>query len=214
MTDELDIPPGVHPQALLLPWFLGGTLTEFEREAINAHLFSCRACQLELESVRASRELVRDALGRADVPSSATEQRVMQAIGPQPSLRRAAPRGMRNPLLLRRLAAGLSIAVIGVQGVAILYLSRPQATTLPPVVASRGLAPARAQVRVLLAPTATEREVRQLLLALNAHIIDGPGSDGGYVLELAPSGVDAHASPLERLRANPGLVLEATPVLP
>lgn len=217
MTEELAPPPAVHPQALLLPWFLAGTLSEFEREAVNAHLSSCRGCQAELESVRASRALVRDALGPATLPSPSVQRRVLQSIGAPPQVTgRAGARPRRHPARVGRVAAGVSIAVIGTQAVAILYLAdlRGRPPTPATIVMSRGLAPARTQLRLVLAPSATAGAIGELLRNLNAHIIDGPREGGAYLIELAPPVADGGASALDRLRSARALILDARAVAP
>jgi len=216
MTEEADPRTPVHSQALLLPWFLAGTLTEFEREAVIAHLSSCRGCQAELESVHACRELVCKALSPATTPSPEAERRVMQSIGSRQQAVAGATRGRRRAPWLRRVAGGVSVAVIGAQAVAILYLAgiRAHAPLPPTSVVSRGLAPARTQLRVMIAPTATEGAISGLLARLNARIVDGPRADGAYVIELAPLAVDRDASTLERLNSDRALVLEAHVVSP
>lgn len=51
---------GIHPEALLLPWFLSGTLEAAERKQVTAHLAQCAACRTELESLTVLRRLLRD----------------------------------------------------------------------------------------------------------------------------------------------------------
>jgi anti-sigma factor RsiW len=212
MSEEPDTPPGVHSQALLLPWFLAGTLSEFEREAVNAHLSSCRACQVELEAVRESRALVRDALHMTGGPSPEVERRVMQSITvPRELHAAAAPGRLRSAQGLGRFAAVLMIATIAIQASALSYLlaSPTRGPGQAVVVASRGLAPAATRLRVVFVPTATEHAIRDLLLALHTRITDGPSTDGAYVIELLPPAADRAATSLEDLSSHRSIVLEA-----
>jgi len=209
MSGSEDLPPGVHSQALLLPWFLAGTLTEFEREAVSAHLSACRSCQVELEALRASRSLVRDALAAESVARPELEKRVMQAITAERAVTAAAPRAAPHDaagaVRWWRLAAGVAIAAVAVETVMIAVRSeRPV-----PVVASRALAPERMRIELTLEPEASEATVRDLLIGLHARIVDGPDAGGRYIVELAPgSGAGAEA-PLAVLRRQAGVVREA-----
>lgn len=209
MSGPEDLPPGVHSQALLLPWFLAGTLTEFEREAVSAHLSACRSCQLELEALRASRSLVRDALAAEAVARPELEKRVMHAIAaeriPIETVPRAAAHDAAGSVRWWRLAAGVAIAAVAVETVMIAVRSeRPV-----PAVASRGIAPERVRIELTIEPAASEATVRDLLLSLHARIVDGPDSGGRYVVELAPAPVAGGEAPLAALRRQTGVVREA-----
>ena len=73
-----DIRP--HPQALLLPWYLAGLLSEFQRQALAAHLTSCGRCRQELEAVIEMRHSIRDCIAAESGPSPDIERRVMDLI--------------------------------------------------------------------------------------------------------------------------------------
>jgi anti-sigma factor RsiW len=67
------LPPGVHPQALLLPWYLSGTLAESEQQDVTGHLAGCAACRAELAALTRDRHLVREALSAS--PQAACQVR-------------------------------------------------------------------------------------------------------------------------------------------
>jgi len=201
MSGPEELPPGVHPQALLLPWFLAGTLTEFEREAVTAHLATCRSCQLELEAVQNTRRLVREALAAEPAARPDLEARVMQAI----TREAAAPAAVVNPMRaarLWRLAASVAFATIAVETAMIAFRTEHP---LPVAVASRGLAPESLRVELTLQPAATEASMRALFLSLHARIVDGPDASGRYVVEI-PSRPGAGADALAVLRQQGGVV--------
>jgi hypothetical protein len=80
----------------------------------------------------------------------------------------------------------------------------------PPPAASAG---ASRQVRVVFAATATEADMRRLLLEVHGELVGGPSSLGAYVVALPASGAGAEPWPLvlEHLRTHP-LVRIAEPV--
>ena len=52
----------------LLPWYVNGTLTTSEREAIDAHLSQCSACLAELETLRAVGVAIKNSNERLSYP--------------------------------------------------------------------------------------------------------------------------------------------------
>lgn len=211
----------------LLPWYVNGTLDSDERRAVEAHVERCGLCRSELA---ASQELASAVRQAADVPPAA-EERLDHLLGrldrPASSASPAAP----PPAVAARGSARLPSAVrwaLALQAAAILALAlglgyllalpdAPAAAAAPGAPAFRTLAapPAAASpdlaVRVVFSPSASERELRHLLLAVGARLEDGPSPAGVYTLEVA-GGEDAAAAALERLRRDP-LVELAEPVV-
>src|SRR5258708_29076263 len=100
MTDPEILEPEVHPVAVLLPWYLSGTLPTPERERVDQHLQTCADCRAELSLLQAMRADV-DAVESAVRPSSRAFETVMAQV------RAEAPARARSAQPERTKPAGL-----------------------------------------------------------------------------------------------------------
>jgi len=73
-------------------------------------------------------------------------------------------------------------------------------------VRTRAVAPAAARLRAVFAPQASASQIRELLGSLGARIVDGPSSDGAYVIELKPGDPKTLAETLNAARARSGIL--------
>jgi hypothetical protein len=97
-----------------------------------------------------------------------------------------------------RAAAAVQLGVILVLGLVIAWPGTQRTTTFG------GRAAAPGKVVVNFDPATPERELRRILQASGAHIVDGPTAAGAYVLDVAAG----EAGPtLSSLRAEPAVVL-------
>jgi len=206
------LPPGVHPQALLLPWYLSGTLAESEQQDVTGHLAGCAACRAELAALTRDRHLVREALSASAGPSRDLRMEVLSRIsGASPGGRPAAPQtavsrrawGTR-PVWLAGMALAASLIIV--QFAAILRLA--QVPTVQPPVLTRGLGAPTTRLELLVDPGATEAALTVFLRSLHARIVDGPSADGAYVVELATADPGQIAADLARARAESQLIRE------
>jgi hypothetical protein len=205
---------GPHPQALLLPWFLAEALSEFEHEAISAHLSSCNRCRQELEGLSALRRAVRSELSNEPRPSPETLRRVLEQIDGLERSPRAAKQRRHLPhnrlmRLWRPAMPALAAATIALQCLVILELVHAPATTAPMIIASRGLASPGSRFSLLLTPAAPAQAVRTMLATWSARIIDGPTEDGVYTIEVPAMNQRRLGEILQRLRDRPELVERA-----
>ena len=205
-----------HRQAeRLLPWYVNDTLEGVELEQFRRHLAECVRCQREAVE---QRELLRscvDAGARVDVPPSFERMRrriglpeparVPEEIAPSPGRAAAIRRGWAGTAPWLRWAAAGQLAAIMVLGGMLFGDKRPA-----PVYRTLGdpetVVPA-ADVRHLIVvfdPQLSEAQMRVLLRASRARIIDGPSETGTYVLALP---VERAASVQEALRAAPGVLM-------
>ncbi len=211
----------------LVPWYVNGTLEGLELERFAAHLERCPLCQAEVDANRELAVAVREV---AELPLSpvAGFERLMARIDaagtesaePAPPRSpaaargwwRATPRAARWALALQ--AAALLALVIG------LALARPPApgpaarpggpfVTLSTPAHPVALAPERAELRLVVAPTTPEARLRQLLAAVGGEIVAGPSPAGAYTVAVAAEDRDVA---LFRLRAAPEVAL-AEPVV-
>ena len=193
--------PASHQQAQpLLPWLLAGTLDDAEQAAVEQHVSACAACQSDL----AWQRQLRGASKPADDGFDA--DRAFAALLP-----RLGPRAARTGMLARwrhaaaandswlRWAAGAQLAVIGVLS---LMLARPW--TDAGYRALGAAAQAGGNVVVTFRPETPEREIRRILQANGARVVDGPTVTDAYVLALPAAQAPAAVT---RLRAEAAVTL-------
>jgi anti-sigma factor RsiW len=207
MTATRPQPPGPHEAALLLPWYVGGTLGDGERLFVEAHLRECAECRSELESVEDVRQRTRAMFGSGLAPSARLHAEVMARVRESPPTAPTPLQSFAEALqwLLRpkwapALAALLIVVQAGALGWFVLQGS-PQ-----PEVRTRSVEAAAARIRVVFNPNATEAEIRAALTALGGRIVDGPSADGVYVIELPAVEPTILSQRLRELRQRPGLV--------
>jgi len=201
MSGDNDMAPGAAHDAAaeLLPWYVTGQLAPDEAERVGAHVAGCAECQaevafqqrLEAEVARLPLDVERgwaDMRGRIEANDDA----------PLPAAQRT----------------GRTTAWIG-WGVAATFAIVAGASWLPQIAAPRAAAPEYAalgqaaadqsgNVVVVFHPDTTERQLRAVLKAGEARIVDGPTAAGGYVLHVPAARKDAA---LATLRAQDRVVL-------
>jgi hypothetical protein len=75
-----------------------------------------------------------------------------------------------------------------------------------PTVTTRGLGDSPTRLTARFNPQATEAQIRGLLVTLGAHIVDGPGAAGDYVMELAATDPQALSQKINAARAHPEIL--------
>jgi anti-sigma factor RsiW len=226
MTTPRPQPPEPHEAALLLPWYVSGTLAERERRMVEAHLRDCAECRGELASIVNLRQRTQAMFAGAPPPSPHVRAAVMAGVR-QPQSAQAAearsptgavsrPARRSRPLLapiaevMQMLmrpswAPALAVLLIVVQAGALSWLVL-QPRVPEPQVQSRGIESSAARIRVAFNPHATEQEIRAALTALGGRIVDGPSADGAYLIELPELEPKVLSERLRELRAQPGIV--------
>lgn len=176
----------------LLPWYVNGSLDGDELERFEEHLAGCDVCRRDLaveerwaREIRTSEELVYSpdralaelrgrlaAAERGEVPASHESDSRLARLWRRA---RGETSGALRFAVLAQAAAILALVVV---------LSFEPATGEFRTV-SDPVAEARvdgATVRVVFAEGITEQELRELLLATDAHFVDGPSPRGVYTL--------------------------------
>ena len=186
----------------LLPWLLAGTLDSAELAMVQPHLQSCAQCQADL----AWQRKLRAAAPAPDAGFDAGRAfaQLLPRLGPQASASRVGVLGRwrkaaaANGAWLKWTAAA-QLAAIGVLSV---LLARPGHDAAYRAMGAAARADGNAVV--VFRPDTTEREMRRILQASGARVVDGPTVTDAYVLAL-PAG-QAHAA-LERMRAERAVTL-------
>ncbi len=209
----------------LLPWLVNRTLGPAEQEAVRRHIDGCEECRQEAERCRRLAEELERTSVPAPAPHPAQLARLEERIArgdldredpPAARLRRfGGQRGGRAPRTARWLigvqAAALVLCVGWIASSGRSARPRPATGTFRTLSSPSRSRPA--SVRVVFAPTATESEIRSLLLEIRAEIVSGPSALGAYGLALAPAAAgESPGDVLARLRADPEVRL-AEPIL-
>jgi len=214
-----------HAIALLLPWYLTGTLTDEERQQVDQHLAECGACRRELEELSQLRVEVQAA--HAAQPGLAPDlfarvlARIKLAEAAKGRVQQApAPTGLRwwdqveawlRTLFTPRWAPVLATSLIVIQLVTIaglvgvLYREQQErfGTLTGPTIEQSGPV---ALLRVTFQERAPEGEVRALLQEIGGRIVDGPSTAGFYLVAVPAAEPADLEKVITTLRARPDLI--------
>jgi anti-sigma factor RsiW len=217
--------PAVH-QAVqqLLPWLLAGTLDSAELAMTQRHLQTCARCQSDLawqRKLRAAAAAAPDAGFDADRGFAQLLPRLGPHRGPQTSTSSSSSSSSSSPRFgvldrWRQAAAANSawlkwtaLAQLAAIGVLSLLLARPwnDATGYRAMGGPGGGSTAgAADAVVVFRPDTPEREIRRILQAGGARVVDGPTVTGAYVLAL-PLPPSRATAALARMRAESAVTL-------
>ena len=218
---RLDIPEHQAVQELL-PWYASAQLPADETRRVHAHLQGCAQCRHELEwehGMRVDAAMSADQLPQG-VDMERALARLLPALGPQerinaPSAATAAPVDAAAAITPQRASWWRSAAAnqsswlrwaVAAQWVAIIgmgaLLLRPDET---PAYHVLGAGPAAGgNMVVMFQPNTSERDLRHILQAQNARIVDGPTVTDAWLLNVP---AERHAQVLKALRANAAVKL-------
>jgi anti-sigma factor RsiW len=155
----------------LLPWFVNGTLDREENLAVERHLHECASCRAEVEWLRGPHAAC---VAASDVSPAAARLRAGLEARPR---RRPARLGWG-------LALAGSLVALGVAGTAAwIGGNEPAYRTL----GASDAAAARGALVVVFDPATPESELRRILRAAGAQIVDGPTRTNAYVLDVPPA---------------------------
>lgn len=180
----------------LLPWYVTGQLDAVETARVGAHVAECAECQAEVAlQKRLAAEVARLPL---DVERGWARMRgQIEANDDAP----APGRPSRSAWLGWGVAATLAV----VAGAAWLPReSSPQPGRAEYAALGSPRADESGNVVVVFHPDTTERQLRAVLKAGEARIVDGPTAAGGYVLHVPAA---RQATALAALRAQDRVVL-------
>jgi anti-sigma factor RsiW len=202
-----------HEAQLLLPWFANGSLAPQEHARVRAHVATCPECQADLTLER------RLDVAVAELPVEAAEPHWNELRARLPPVRRKSATRTAVDVDLGPLVAGplsgwrvgprtLGWAVAA-QFVMLLLLGsvlvmRPPAQPATYQALGAAPAPAMGNLVVIFRPETRERDLRAILNASGARLVDGPTAADAYVLHVPPA---QRADILLKLRARPEIVL-------
>lgn len=171
-----------------------------EFAAVQAHVEACAECQADLALHAGLRASVPPADSAFDADRAFAS--LLPRLGQQPPRMSIVTRWRgalaANSAWLRWTAAA-QLAVIAVLAA---MLARPATDTGD--YRALGSAPPEGDLVLVFRPDTSEREMRRILQANGARVVDGPGVTGAWVLALP---AEQPAGALARLRSEPAVVL-------
>jgi Putative zinc-finger len=195
----------------LLPWFVMGTLDEEDRSKVDEHLRSCAACRHDLQWHAQLREAHDEPAPVRDVDRAFAALRArLPAPLAQPSVTDRA-RSLWQRWMPERSFGGWALAlqsvvIVGLASALLLGLGKPapDEAHLFHALSRPADAATTSKLVVVFSPQASQAEMRRVLLASGARIVDGPTAADAYILAVASDRAD-HA--LQLLRAEHSVLL-------
>jgi hypothetical protein len=180
----LQFDPAAHKVVdVLLPWFVNGTLEGDELAFVQQHLGECLRCQREVEWLR---EFHAACVAAAEVPGSSDGVRHLRRQLDAPRKRH----GMLGRLRVhwrRALPWSQWVIVAQLAGIVVLgalVVAGDDGAARYRTLGAGSTAPTTGTHVVVFEPTATESELRRILRAAGATIVNGPTQANAYVLDL------------------------------
>jgi anti-sigma factor RsiW len=220
MTEPDALPPDVHPEAALLPWFVNGTLGGTERQHVDRHLESCALCRREFDELTSMKRRLTATYDAQSAPSTRLARSVMAQVAADA---RAARDGTSRPsswldgmdqrfrsLFLPRWVPTLAVVLLIAQLGLLLWVQLPQPESEE--VSRRSLGMQTEAIAVMFQPLATEEQIRVLLRQVGGRITEGPTAEGLYTIEVPSIGASTTERKTDVLRGHTDIVRSAEPV--
>ncbi|MCC8364418.1 zf-HC2 domain-containing protein [Lysobacter sp. A6] len=196
----------------LLPWYANATLDDDETAQVERHLADCASCRAELAAVRAVID-ANDAMQPADDPRDADRawshmRQRLHAARRAPSTRFDLGRvrdGWNGSAPWMRIALAAQCAAVVVLAAFLLRTEpAPQPQTFHTLSATPSPVSSQDTLLVVFDPRLTDAQLRELLGANHARIVDGPNATGAFLVATPPG----QAEPVRNaLRASPGVAM-------
>jgi len=196
----------------LLPWFVNGRLSEFDRQRAEAHLRHCGACRDECAAQRQIYQVMGAEAGVEQLPMAGLN-RLLQRIE-STAMTNAAPAAETGAGVVRsverlwtprraRIAASLVAVTVslGMLGVVLWnQAARHGESASYYTVTTTTPQPENAAIRAVFAPQVTLSELQAMLVDAQLKIVSGPTEAGVYSLAL--TGSRSADWSLQRLRGH------------
>jgi len=203
----------------LLPWYVNGTLSGQDLDAVTGHLPGCAACAEEVarcrdlavavgvvpavatapSAERLARLIARiDAIEHAGGRTNGWRERLRERIDGLRDLLQSTPVPTRWALAAQSALVVLLVAVIASQ-------MTPSASYRTLASGAGPVARGQAQIRVVFTEDTSERDMRAVLERVAGRIVDGPSTMGAYTVQVpVPAASSDRIAPvLDVLRMQP-----------
>ncbi len=224
----------LHTEATLIPGYVNRTLSTDEEQQVAKHLKTCATCQQELQEVTNMQAAIKTSIEQRPGPSSAAFGTLLKRIEQekhaiQPQTSRPAETSwwetiesaFRSLFEVQWVPALASVLILGQAFLLLSLLGTPegQRGQKHNVIIERGVpqgtpAMVPVQIQVKFVDTAKEIEIRELLKELGGQIVEGPTSEGHYVLAFSSAEPSASTKVISTLQSHTELVKTAIPFAP
>ncbi|MCA9472745.1 MAG: zf-HC2 domain-containing protein [Nitrospirales bacterium] len=240
MNEPEALEPTTHQQAILLPWYVAGTLDDREKLEVETHLKNCETCRMEFDEIQRTQLAVKAAIGERQGPSPAVLTKVMSRIREEKASAQhttSQPVHEHDPGLWSRLESWLqslfatpwvpvlaTALIVGQSAFLLTNLGGPSSGSDPagqgpgPII-ERGIPKAptpvhTSRLQVTFAESATQGDIQSLLRTIEAQVTRGPLPDGSYILTIPTTNHTQIQDSLQTLLAKPQLIRSAISVSP
>ena len=223
-----------HNEAILLPDYVNRTLSSGEEQQVATHLKTCANCQKELQEVTSMQTAIQTSIEQRPGPSPAAFPTLLRRIEQErqaqyqqssqpmtPSWWETIESAFHSLFEVQWVPALASVLIVGQafllfslmdspeghkgQGTgAIIERGIPQGTPVTPPI----------QIQVKFVETAKEIQIRELLKELDGQIVNGPTSEGLYILEFPQPEMSSFPTLLATLQSHPELIKSSTSLNP
>jgi len=208
----------------LLPWYINGTLTDQERQAVQKHLTGCAICTRQLEELKAVQMGVVELNEEVPIPSPNLLGRALNDIEEYEQAKtrtHSKQKGWVNtvlewfqetwpaswqpvPTFARVVITVQLILLVGLGGW-VTTLWSPYSTLTGP---STSIQEDRARLVIGFHPHVSEAEIRKTLQEIQGTIVKGPSALGLYTIEvpLSPDQTQEIENRLQALKQNQNII--------
>lgn len=194
----------------LLPWYANDTLDAIESDRVSAHLSECGACRAELSRLRAVLDAAAEAPAAGPREADRDWERLhrrlqgMRRADAKPRRWHRVRSGWRNAAPWMRAALAAQCAVVAVLVVFLVRTERAPRDDAPYRTLSSAAVPTASadSLLVVFDPRLTDAQLRELLGANHARIVDGPNATGAFLVAAPPGQGELVRN---ALRASPGV---------
>lgn len=211
----------------LLPWYANGTLEPQERNLVAEHLAACPECREELAHFQQLSAAIPEASDSDDwQPSTAHFSQILSAIDAEEIVEVRQKPAVNKPSFWQQcrdwlhsknqpLVWALTVESIALASLVLFVVMPRFGQTASEQAVFQTLSDAQAptvsglpRVHIVFSDDMTIAEMRVLLPAVQAHLVDGPTKLGVYTLELAAATpTDSVNSAIAELRKHPKVKL-------
>jgi hypothetical protein len=222
MTERESLPPDIHPEVVLLPWFASNTLKEAERQLVARHLEECASCRQELNEIKTMKHALTEAYCNQPEPSIELSRSVLRQVIEEAAQHRTTAATQNSPLsgldqwfrslLQLPWVPTLAAMALAMQFSLLLWITQP--TPPSDQVTSRSIGSPAVRFKVTFRESATEGQIRGLLNSVHARINDGPDSNHTYIIRV--DAADAIGTPalLDSMQGRTDIVIKAEVLSP
>jgi anti-sigma factor RsiW len=163
----------------LLPWFVNGTLNPVEHDLVRRHLEECVECR---EQVQWLRDLHAACIAGSKRPgSSQAFEQLRRGLESRAVPRRTTRAGRMRSAAPWMVAAAMTLVAVG----GIWRIASDDPLVYRTLGAAQSAHGGGGDIVVVFDAAAREADVRRILRAAEARIVDGPTATNGYVLDIA-----------------------------